>query len=179
MNYNEGILYMKEITKSLNNKVPIYQESFVPYKDITIQYPEKKGISDYRLSKYKNGQAPTHSDICIILFNLITEDNYTFSLLSNFLSDIYINGTNTIYAAQTLEDLKYLIYWTTLQEEINYPQSKGYAGIRLPFCRYYEGICCTKPQYNFSLYDVINRCNNHGFKKPTLYNINNAPKFYY
>ena len=40
-----------------------------------------------------------------------------------FLKDIYYNGTKTCYVDPDLEYLQNLIFWITLQEEINYPRA--------------------------------------------------------
>jgi hypothetical protein len=73
---------------------------------------------------------------------------------------------------------KELIYWITLQEEINYPQPE-YAGRKLPYQRYYEAILAKLGKCRFE--DVIRRTNNHGTGKPKLFtNITNVriPLFY-
>ncbi len=75
--------------------------------------------------------------------------------------------------------MKHLIYWTTLQEDINYPRIKGYAGINLAFCRFFEAIYCTQPLCNFNIEDVQMRCNNHNGIRPLLYQIDNSPDFYH
>ena len=103
---------------------------------------------------------------------------HPFQRINNFLSDVYTNATNTEYHDNTLEYMKHLLYWTTLQEEINYPRSKGFSGIKLPFCRYYEAIYSTQPNPGFSIADVERRCNNHNQTGPWLYEIQNAPEYY-
>lgn len=99
--------------------------------------------------------------------------------MSSFLNDIYHNGTDTTYSVNDLENLKHLIYWITLQEEINFPRCEGFASINLPFCRYFEAIYATLKTNNLSIKTIQNRCNNHGKNKPTLYNIYDAPNFYH
>lgn len=170
MNYSEGIKHMMDLSNQTG--------TFSPYPGIIINYPGKKDNGDYRLT-VQEGQAPTHPAICRQLYDFIENGHYTFHDLSNFLTDVYSNGTNTEYANPTLEYLQYLIYWVTLQEEINYPRARrGCAGINLPFCRYLEAIYCTQPENNFDIQTVQIRCNNHGRNKPDLYPINNAPYFY-
>lgn len=170
MDYNEGVQHML----NLKNQ----KGSFSPIAGITVNYPGRKKPGDYRL-EFNNRVAPTHADICLNLYNLITYNNYTFNIMNNFLSDIYNNGTNTTYCDATLEELKHIIYWITLQEEINYPRSKGYAGINLAFCRFFEAIYSTLPTSNITINQVQVRCNNHGINRPVLYNINIAPDFYH
>lgn len=171
MNYNQGINQMLNLSGTSG--------SFSPYGDITITYPGYKKSGDYRLS-ISNGQVvPTHGYISTTLYNLIVNNSYTFYQLENLLNDIYYNGTNTHYCDVNLEYLKHLIFWVTLQEEINFPRRNGYAGINLPFCRYFEAIYSTQPHCNFTILDVQARCNNHGGPKPLLYNITNSPTFYH
>ncbi|WP_294377073.1 hypothetical protein [uncultured Clostridium sp.] len=170
MNYTEGIKFMKQF---------IGKEGVInPYEDIILHYPGRKRKGDYQLS-LKNGQVPTHGLICSVLYNLIINKIYTYDNLLIFLEDVYLNGTNTAYPDPNLEYYKHLIYWITLQEEINYPRNKGFAGIKLAFCRFFEAIYCTKPEATFNLDQVLIRCNNHGTIKPTLFEeIEDKPNFY-
>lgn len=169
MNYEQGITRMKALCHQKGN--------FQPHPGIVINYPGKKNNGDYQLSLQDN-TVPTHADISLKLHELITSGAHTFSDLENFLIDIYENGTATPYSSNSLEDLKHLIFWITLQEDINYPRSEGFAGINLPYCRFYEAIYSTQPNSNLTIQTVQNRCNNHGCPKPTLFNIPNAPHFY-
>lgn len=164
MNYSKGIEYM--IARCENSG------TFSPYNGILINYPGYKKKGDYRLT-VKRGQAPPHSAICMYLYNLIENGYYSFDKLYHFLSDVYSNGTNTKYTDYALEYLQYLIYWITLQEEINYPRNKGFAGINLAFCRFFEAIYCTQSLSNFNIQTVQSRCNNHGNNKLNLKGVNN------
>lgn len=169
MNYYEGIKHMSNLdTKS---------GSFSPYNGITINYPGYKGKDDYCVTTQEAGTL-RHSDVSNELYNFINNNDYSFQELNALLTDVYDNGTNTPYNDATLEYLKHLIYWMTLQEEINYPRSKNCAGINLPFCRYFEAIYCTQPSNNLDIETIQSRCNNHGRTKPYLYTIDNAPHFY-
>ncbi|WP_270505534.1 hypothetical protein [Paraclostridium sordellii] len=170
MNYNQGVQHMMKFVGK--------RGSFNPYQGITINYPGYKKKGDYKLT-FNGKSAPTHSDICSILYNLINNNNFNFQELQNFLSDVYDNGTNTTYQNSTLELLKHLIYWITLQEEINYPRAKNFAGINLPFCRFFEAIYATLNTNSVDLEQVQYRCNNHGRNKPVLYPILDAPAFYH
>lgn len=96
----------------------------------------------------------------------------------SLLDDIYQNGTNidiSKYSYSETERLAALIYWITLQDEINYPQPR-YNGRRMPFCRYFEAVYCAKNN-DFTLEDVCKRCNNRRHV-PALYSISKAPSFY-
>ena len=170
MNYNQGVQYMLTFVGK--------EGSFDPCDGITINYPGYKKPGDYRLT-VNDGRAPSHSAICSYLHNLINSGRFSFEELQNFLSDVYSNGTTTNYTDICLDELKHLIYWITLQEEINYPRSKNYAGINLAFCRFFEAIYATQPTNDLTLNEVKNRCNNHGSNKPDLYDIDNEPTFYH
>ncbi|RHW55592.1 hypothetical protein DZC34_19455 [Clostridium botulinum] len=170
MDYSEGIQHILNLSTKTG--------SFSPYEGIKINYPGRKNTGDYCLT-VKGGQTPTHESICKHLYYLIKNGNYNFNALNSFLSDFYSNGTNTNYTDKTLKYLQYLIYWVTLQEEINYPRNKGFAGINIAFCRFFEAIYCTQPLSNFNIKTIQMRCNNHGYNKPNLYNITNAPNFYH
>lgn len=170
MNYTNGVKYMQSLANS--------NGSFSPYKDITITYPGYKKAGDYRVT-IQNTHVPTHSDICKALYDLILKNNYTYTTLCDFLNDVYTNGTDTEYTDSTLEKLQNIIYWITLQEEINYPRNNNFAGINLPFCRFYEAIYSTQPQSNLLISTVQSRCNNYGRSKPKLFTISNAPSFYH
>lgn len=171
MNYEQGIALMKRLCNQ-NQK-----GQFEPYPGIVINYPGGKNSGDYQLS-LEDSTMPTHADISLKLHELITSGTHTFSELEKFLIDVYSNGTATSYSSNFLERLKHLIFWITLQEDINYPRSEGFAGINLPYCRYYEAIYSTQPGSTFTIETVQQRCNNHGSSRPTLFNLQHAPRFY-
>ena len=104
-----------------------------------------------------------------------------YTKISRLLEDVYQNGTNCIgnYNLQNYDAdyLINLIFWMTLQDEINYPQPRK-SGRKMPFCRYFEAIYCANFQANFSINNVIVRCNNRGYI-PNLYNnLINLVNFY-
>lgn len=169
INYEQGIKLMT----SLSNETG----AFEPHDGIIINYPGKKNSGDYRLS-LKDSTVPTHAEISLRLHQLITSGAHTFDDLNDFLIDVYSNGTMTHYDSESLEELKHLIFWITLQEEINYPKSEGFAGINLPYCRFYEAIYSTQSPFDLTIQAVQDRCNNHGGPKPDLLTIPNAPCFY-
>lgn len=177
MNYIEGVKHMHQLCHQVAPH-PLYTHSFEPYDDIIIQYPGRKYNGDYRMNVSSFG-VPTHIDISTMLYDLIIDNHFTYQTIKTFLTDIYNNGTNTTYNNNKLTYLQHLIYWVTLQEEINYPRAKNYAGINLAFCRFFEAIYATQPDSPFTLTDVLRRCNNHGSAKPSLYNLATAASFYH
>jgi len=170
MDYLEGKKYMLEICSS--NPAG----RFRAYENIFVNYPGRKEKGDYRL-EIEGNQVPTHEGICRKLNHVIKQKKSTYALMNNMLEHTFYFGTKELQIDNQLKYLQHLIYWATLQEEINYPREKGCAGINLPFCRYYEAIFCTTNNM-FTIEDVYRRCNNHCKSKPVLYNIINSPNYY-
>jgi len=73
---------------------------------------------------------------------------------------------------------KELIFWITLQEEINYPQSHGYAGRKPPFQKFYEAASAKLGHVQFQ--NLLNRAEDKGTGRPALFNLPNIkyPSFY-
>lgn len=150
---------------------------FTAYKNIVIHYPGYKRNGDYRLDILEH-KVPTHSDICQILYGRIMNGSSSYDELNTLLYHVYHFGTTLWESKEALAYLQNLIYWVTLQEKINYSRAKGYAGINLVFCRFYESIYCTNSN-EFRIEEVYNRCNHHGRQKPELYEIEDAPDYYH
>ena len=79
-----------------------YDSRFPIYEDIIIYFPGSKKNGDYRL-EIKGANAPLHSDICRILYDYIKSNQYSYTVLVQFLKDIYYNGTKTCYVDPDLE----------------------------------------------------------------------------
>lgn len=60
----------------------------------------------------------------------------------------------------TLEELFKSIKWIVIQEDINYPISKGYLGRKMPYGRYLEAIHVLEGK-GYSLQEVIQRALSH------------------
>lgn len=143
-----------------------------------IIYPGYKKPGDYRLELSSMAKPPCHTYMCNYLHDIIIEQKCDYEQMVSLLDDIYQNGTNidiSKYSYSETERLAALIYWITLQDEINYPQPR-YNGRRMPFCRYFEAVYCAKNN-DFTLEDVCKRCNNR-WHVPALYSISKAPSFY-
>jgi hypothetical protein len=170
MDYDEGKSYMIKLCRNDNNGY------FQAYRDIIVNYPGSKKPGDYRIEV--NGRAPTHSQICRQLYKLIRADDITYIAVYKMLVTTYCSGTHNLAHNLKIRYLQNLIYWITLQEEINYPREKGYAGINLAFCRFFEAIYAINTD-RFTINDVCNRCANNGRQKPSLYDIEDAPEYYH
>lgn len=181
MSYIEGISFMKRLcsNRDRNGAKSVFIPESKVFPELKIVYPGRKQDGDYRLELSGSNNPPCHTDICELLHNLIKNKACNYSELVSLLDDIYNNGTNINiqkYSYSDTERLVALIYWITLQDEINYPQPR-YQGRRMPFCRYFEAVYCAEND-DFTLADVFDRCNNSGYV-PSLYNISSSPSFYY
>ena len=175
LDYKDGLSYLI----GLYEKNPGHRGQFTAYEDIIIYFPGSKKNGDYRL-EIKGANAPLHSDICRILYDYIKSNQYSYTVLVQFLEDIYYNGTKTCYVDPDLEYLQNLIFWITLQEEINYPSTNPrYAGKNLAYCRYVEAIYCTRENVSFTIGTVCDRCNNHKGPRPDLYVLPDCPSIYH
>ncbi len=139
-----------------------------------IHYPGYKGNGDYKLTV--NGQPPKHTDIVNTIVKLGRQ--VTLAQMTSFLDDVYANGLN---ATQVITGLsKELLYWITLQEEINYPPPKS--GRKMPFQRFFEAaLVVHHPSPTITNAQVIARTNNHGGTRPVLWKLPNgvaSPVFY-
>lgn len=177
MNYSEGIKYMQDLCDN-EKKGVFFPES--TYKKLKIYYPGYKNHGDYRLEIEGQNAPPKHTDICKWLYNMLINKQCEFIQLKKLLTDIYENGTNVCvkrYSIPEVQKIVSLIYWITLQDEINYPQPK-YQGRRMPFSRYFEAMYCAEYKCSFDLDMVLDRCKNKGYI-PCIYDLSNAPSFYY
>lgn len=167
MDFKQGITFIKNLPKSTST----VHGNIIKKGDLKIFYPGYKGSSDYKIEMI-NGKVPTHYDVCLKIYNSVDSSNYNSYI--EFIEDVYnygLNSTNNLN-----DDLKNLIYWVSLQEDINYPPPKK--GRALAFCRYYEAILAKQQNTILSLENLKSRCNNHRRGIPVLYKISNAPVFY-
>ena len=142
----------------------------------------KKLIYDYRVDL--NNIPISHTNIVIDIYNKCNQAPYLSNNLYRFLLDVSENALNTNLKNYnellnfnrtanswnySIEELKYLISYIVLQEDINYPMPK-YNGRRMSFYRYIEAIICANNNNNYTLENVIERTLSHS--RPTLWNIN-------
>lgn len=176
--YSEGIEYVLGLYSS---DLPRYSRTIeTGYECIQIRYPGYRGAGDYQLN-YDN-HPPTHQDVCKYLYELVRTSTESYTDIVMLLNDLYDNGTEILgqYLLMNVnEDLLItLLFWITLQDEINFPQDDGYEGRKMPFCRYFEAIYCAEFNSSFTIDDVLNRCNNKGYRPKLYNNLNNVPSFY-
>lgn len=186
MNYNQGQAYLRHFSANITNTNELYSNTYTPLDDypyLILLYPGRKGIYDYKIKH--NNYSTTYIDIVNYLYNVTRKNRYID--LANFLLDIYRNGLYANHNIKlylnnvplnnriiTTNQLKHIIFWITLQEEINYPRPK-YQGIRLPFKRYVEAIISSIYPNIITLHQVQTRTNNHGRSVPPPLNTQNLP----
>lgn len=142
--------------------------------ELRITYPGKKELGDYRLSE--RNHVIRHDEVAQRLHDhaVVTDADE----LIDALEDLYRYGLKSQHPGLP-QELKTLIYWITLQEDINYPPARGYYGKKLSFQRFYEAILA---QLGFvTLEDVKKRTNKRGEKCPPLLDIarRKHPSFYH
>lgn len=170
MNFSDGVGLMKRLSAEL--KTAGKPSASFTAGTLLITYPGYKTEGDYKLTE--NGTAPKHTDIVTMIHAAITTAN--LEQLTIFLEDVYTNGlaaTSSFFPRSIIEKL----FWITLQEEINYPQPAK-AGRKLPFQRFYEAGLAKAGITD--LQTVLVRTNNHGKKRPELFDIKQLrrPVFY-
>ncbi|MEL5987551.1 hypothetical protein D6T70_11335 [Kurthia gibsonii] len=181
MNFKEGLLFAQNnlIVKENTAK---YAKSFTPpplsqNPALKILYPGKLSKGDYKLTF--NNHALSHVDIVNEIYTFIiseTDKKYERAIyISKLLADIFNYGLNAQVSTinkisikgtlLNMSEFKEIIYWITLQEDINYPRPR-YMGIKMPFIRYIESAISAIHPDIISIDEVITRTNNHG-TKPT------------
>jgi len=160
MNYNQGIQHMQTLASS--GKSGCFTPD-VNFPLLKIHYPGYKKFGDYRMEV--DGRAIPHTEICELLYN---NSKGHYSEYVKFLEDVYKNGTNIDLSKhlriKSANNLATLLFWVSLQDEINYPQPQ-FQGHRMPFCRYFEAVYAANYK-DLSINIVYLRCNNHGKTAP-------------
>ncbi|ULJ69306.1 hypothetical protein MIS45_00015 [Wielerella bovis] len=161
-NYEQGVEHMRTLVEKATNRNQ-YSNSFNTNTNLIIQYPGHKRVGDYRLLTHLDEPPPKHTDIVQIIFDMTNNENY-LSMIQD-LEEIYSAGLKA-HTDTIPNDIKDLIFWITLQEEINYPPPR--MGRKLPFQRYFEAILAKQYPNIIKMQEVINRTNNHGGRTPSL-----------
>ena len=189
MTYEEAVKMMKKLGKEAENEsAEDYSYSIQPspkYPEIILEYPacapkrrregwERKN-GDYRM-KYKmpdseQYKALSHFDICEALFQ---SSKGKYEAYYIFLEDVCRNGTNIDISkhesVKNAEKLAQVLFWLTVQEDINYPPDNKNKGHVLSFYRFFEAVYAA--EYDESIMDELEkRCDG----QPKLYNIGNVP----
>ncbi len=193
MTYEEAVSMMIEKGKvAATQGVEDYSIRFRPeskFPEITLEYPGypnkrknngwKKIIGDYRMviidSVSNKRITLSHFDMCKKLFELSKGKYDTYWM---FLDDICLHGTNIEYSQYALiqdaEKLAAMLFWLTVQEDINYPRGAHNEGHYLSFYRFFEAVYAA--EYDSKIMDDLeNRCLQDDHRHPPLYNLGDAP----
>jgi len=174
MNYEEGLVFIKDLY-NIHNANKNKSKTLLTIEQITIESPGYKKNGDYRV--LYNSNVFTHFQIVSFIYKHTTLSNATEII--DFLEDVFINGLNEVNS-NIYFNARRLIFWLTLQEDLNYPMPR-YQGRKLTFQRYYEGILAKLEVCRLDKVKV--RTNNHyggvprlikvpeNIKKPIFYDL--------
>lgn len=170
MNYAEGIIFIKQLfflysnSNSEKNKI---NKSNLYNGLVRLEIPGYKSQGDYKVwyrkSDKENYIAPSHVDVVVFLYRNATTNNV--DEIINFLECLFLNGlhcTNKLFG----NNIKELIFWLTLQEDLNYPMSANKQGRKLTYQRYFEALLAKLGYCELSI--VQERTNNHNKSVPHL-----------
>lgn len=147
------------------------------FPSLAIQYPAKKANSDYIFTVC--GKVLKHSDICVLIVIYVLNGTLSYNEAIKLLEDACTNGwKDDDEELRQVRFLRYILFWTTLQEEINYPEN-WHEGRRMSFKRYAEAVLSTQPNSPISLKDAMERADNYMLAKNNPIDFPNAPSFYY
>lgn len=169
---------MKELrnkTQNTEQYANIYYPEPYLLPRLLLEYPgrlDKKG--DYRL-KYNNCIIK-HTDIVCAIYEFVKQGGNNGLVITNFIVNLYKYGlnanTNTTcnkikFKSEylSLNELKHLLYWLVLQEDINYPRPQR-MGVRMPLIRYIESAMSALHPNLLPIEEVLKRTNNHGSRPP-------------
>ena len=175
MDYEQGVSFMKNLcAKNADGR----QIRFSVFPNLEICYPGAKSQGDYLLKV--SGKVLKHSAVCIIVASYVLNGTLDYHEMLNLLEEVYAEGWQHRERDTTqIWFLKCILYWTTLQEEINYPQSSGhYEGRRMSFKRYAEAVLATRSESAVTLDNVMYRAD-HWKQSRELLDFPDAPSFYY
>lgn len=175
MTFDEGVDYMKDLCSRNRGG---QQRKFTVFPNLEVCYPGGKKHGDYLLTV--SGKVLKHSAVCVIIASYVLNGTLSYEEMLGLLEDVYANGwQHREYDSTQIWFLKCVLYWTTLQEEINYPQSSGrYEGRRMSFKRYAEAVLSTRADSEVSLDYVMKRAD-YWKNATTPIVFPNPPSFYY
>lgn len=175
MSFEEGIEYMKNLCRRNKSR---QQQYLQVSSNLEICYPAGKKQGDYLLMV--SGKVLKHSAVCVIVATYVLNETLSYNEMLGLLEEIYEEGWQH-YATDTAQIwfLKCILYWTTLQEEINYPQINGrYQGRRMSFKRYAEAALSTREDSEVTLDEVMKRADDWRYAQKPL-DFPDPPVFYY
>ena len=177
----EAIAWLKEESGKIDSKSPLHYNRIVISSKIELWFPgkyDKYYPGDYLLTW--EGKAPAHIDVCDAIIadikNNSSENPDYYRYWLELLEDVYYSGTLNLKNDDEKDSFKrQLIFWVTLQEDINRSKNLG----RLtPFCRYAEAIATTIEDYQHTYDEVVARVSNNSPELLERWEIPNSPKCY-
>ena len=173
MNYRDGVPYMVGLCRDAMAHDQV--GTLNPIEGVEVRFPgDKQAVGDYKV--FIRGNMPSHADICIMIAEHIRNGNMTYEDAVGFLEDVYDHGTDHGEVDPERWYLKTVLFWTTLQEEINYPQENGKQGRRMSFNRYAEAVAAAAGRDGISMDQVIRRAN--AKYVPGTLDITDPPRYY-
>lgn len=177
-NVKDAKQMLMEKADELSGSEPFESQTIIICQEILLKYPGRLKHGDYVLRF--NGEKYSHESLCRKMIKDINAAPFPkkqYRKWMDLLEDVYENGTTNISDSDYSEFLnKSLVFWITLQEEINYPKGMGR---KHPFCRYAEAIGSTQTSaYTFD--DILPRIYNQGVNPRKFEKLvfPNCPKFY-
>ncbi len=172
LTYEDGVNMMKKLCSEINDD---NKKELEVFENMKIYYPGGKESGDYIFKV--SGRVLRHSDICKIIVNYIKNGTLTYYEAMHVLEDVYMNGLKNVESDKyQIQYLKHILFWATLQEDINYFKAHQ-EGRKMAFKRYAEAVLSTFDIV--SLEDVMRRADNYKLVQKTPLIFPKVPSFYY
>ena len=180
---SEAIKWLIEQRNSFDENSPLYHNEIIINDRIKLLMPGKfdyKNPGDYRLL-WDEG-VPEHGHVGEALIKVICDESSSTSYenyceWTHLLEDVYTNGTKNLdeYSNPKKRFAVQLLFWLTLQEDINKPHMMG----RLrSFCRYAEALATTQNGFGHTLDEVKHRMDDHYPEDLEKWDLPLIPTFY-
>lgn len=179
---SEALKFIMKFRSELPNRTLTHYNKIVINSRIDLWLPgelDKKYVGDYLLTW--DGKPPKHNDVGVALINIVNgvskfkEEVYLTWM--KLLEDAYYNGTKHLsrYTDEKQRFALQLLFWLTLQEDINKPDRMG--KLR-PFCRYAEALSTTQEEFEHTYDEVQHRMNEHAPELLEEWELPYVPSFY-
>ena len=173
LTYDQGVDYMKRLCSEVIGKS---KKSFRVHPRMEVVYPANKEPGDYFF--LVDGKVYKHSKVCAMIVDYILNGVILYEECKALLEDVYANGTTNPEETPERQFLKDMLFWTTLQEEINYPQKSGFQGRLMSFYRYAEALAASAFDSDINLQTVMRRADDRNQRSFQLLNIPDVPIYY-
>ncbi len=180
---SEAMECILKFRSQLPDKTPTHYNRIVINPRIDLWLPgklDKEYKGDYLLTW--DGEPPKHSDVGWALINIVNSidepKRAVYLTWMKLLEDAYENGTKNIssYTDEKQRFALQLLFWLTLQEDINKPYQMG--KLR-PFCRYAEALSTTQEGFGHTYEEVQQRMYDYCSKPLDEWELPYVPSFYH